>query len=75
VNDIHGAHRATGIVENPFLSIGVDTDLRGGISCCEVRDDVVDHSSGVVRVGRNSCLRYFMQSFGLEDIPPILEEN
>lgn len=75
MDDVHGTHSTTGIVEHPFVHISVDTNLRRGIGLRKIPDDVVDHSSSVVGVGLNGRLRQFVQGFGLKDIPPILGEN
>ena len=48
MNDVHGTHGTACIVEDPFILVRVESYLFGWISKCEVRDDVVNHSGGVV---------------------------
>ena len=72
VNDVHGAHCTSGIIEDPFL-FRVDANLVFGVRFREVRDDVVDHASRVIGGGRDCRLGKFMQEAWLEDIPAFLK--
>jgi len=46
VDDVHGTHGASGVVEDPFRGVGIDNNnTRGsGVGCGEVRYDVLDHA-------------------------------
>jgi hypothetical protein len=48
MNDIHGTHGTACIVKNPFILVGIESYFLRRICKCEIRNDVVDHSSGVV---------------------------
>ena len=44
VDDVHRAHRAAGIVEDPFGAVRVERYARVGIGAGEIGEDVRDHA-------------------------------
>lgn len=64
VDDVHSAHGAAGVVEDPFfVSVYVI-----GVRLGEVRGDVVDYGAGVVAVGGDGGLREGVELGGVEDV-------
>ena len=49
MDDIHGTHGTTCIVEHPFTLVGIESNFLRRIGKGEVLNDVGDHSSSVVR--------------------------
>lgn len=75
MNDIHGTHGATGIVEDPFL-VKVHVGLSG--SGLQVGHDVGDNSASVVAMLCDCALCKVVQLCGLEDVEAFevrFEEN
>lgn len=64
VDDVHGAHGAAGVVEDPFF-VGVYVM---GVGLGEVRGDVVDYGAGVVAVGGDGGLGEGVERGGVEDV-------
>lgn len=75
MNDVHGTHGATGIIENPLL-LEVHVGLgRGGL---KVRHDIGDNGAGVVAMLGDSTLRESVQLSRVENVEALevgLEEN
>lgn len=67
MNDVHGAHCTTGIVENPLF---VEVQVLAGQFLVQFLDDVVDHGTGIVSMGGNGTLGQVMQMRRLEDVEP-----
>ena len=65
VNDIHGTHGATGVVENPFL---VEVHVGFGGGGLQVGDDIGDDGASVVAMLCDCALREVVQLCGLEDV-------
>lgn len=87
VDDVHRAHRATGVAEHPFVLARVECDTlavparrgevggKGGLGVFgrEIGDDVVDDACGVVPVGGHCRPRDGVDEDGVEDIELLLE--
>lgn len=74
VDDVHPAHRAACVAEDPFGRVGVDGDDGRRVRVAEIRADVLYHEMDIIRFGR-SCdcgARELVQALGREDIPPVL---
>jgi hypothetical protein len=84
MDDVHGTHSASGVVENPVLLLVVGRSGRGGVDVemdttgssrvgrREVREDVRHHSIRVVGIQRDSLPSYSVKLSGVEDVPPLL---
>ena len=53
MDDVHAAHGAAGVVEDPLL---IEVNILG-VQAVELRNDVVDNTARVVAMGRDSALR------------------
>ena len=65
VNNVHGTHGATGVVEDPFL-VEVHVGLGGG--GLQVGHDVGDNGASVVAMLCDCALREVVQLCRLEDV-------
>jgi len=65
MNDVHGTHSTTSIVENPFLVL---VQVVTGNLLVQLGDNEVDHRTGVVAMSLNSALGEIVQVFGIEDV-------
>lgn len=66
MDDIHSTHRASGIVEDPFLLV-IDVTLCPNLAT-ELIHDELDHSLGVVPVRFKTTLRNIMHLIDVEDV-------
>lgn len=67
MDDVHGAHGAAGIVEDPVL-LEVDV-LR--VPLAQLRDDVADNGPGVVAVGVDGALGHVVQVLRVKDVEAV----
>lgn len=76
VDDIHGAHGAPSVAENPFGRVDVESNLVGWVRLRQVFDNVLHHRRSIIRVRRRSDGRLcqLVQALGIEDIPSVLFE-
>lgn len=65
MDNVHGTHSTTGIVENPFLFLV--HELAGHL-LVQLRDDVIDNRASVISVSCNGALGDIMQLTGFEDV-------
>lgn len=67
MNDIHGAHGASGIIEDPLL-IQVDIPARQLLT--QLANDELHDRTGIVPMSANGTQRQIMQLRGSEDVEP-----
>ena len=74
VDDVHRAHRAARVAQDPLGGVGVDGHAARGVLGAEVVLDVLDHEPDVVRLWRgcDRGLRELVQALGVEDVPLVL---
>ncbi|KAG6871472.1 hypothetical protein C0993_003255, partial [Termitomyces sp. T159_Od127] len=68
VDDVHGAHCASGVVEDPFVSVGVEPQLRRRVCGGEVGEDVRNNPARVVGAGDDGGLDDFVDRGWVEDV-------
>jgi len=73
VDDVHRAHRAARVVEDPFGAVRVDREARAWVGRGEIGDDVGDHARRVVgRHGESGQLE-LVEMDGIKEVPSILD--
>jgi len=65
MDNVHGTHSATSVVENPFLFL-VHELARNLL--VQLRDDVVDNRASVISMSSNGALGEIVQLAGFEDV-------
>ena len=65
VDDVHRAHSATGVVEDPFLDL---IQMRTRWRPSQLVDDVCNHCAGIIAVFLDSIQRYGVELFWSEDV-------
>lgn len=65
MNDVHGTHSTTGIVENPFLVL---VEVVSGDLLVQLGDNEVHHRTGVIAMSLDGALGEVVQLFGIEDV-------
>lgn len=75
VDDVHGAHRAAGVVEDPLRAVRVERYVRARVGRGEVGEDVRDHARGVVGRGGERGELQLVEVDRVEYVPSILEEG
>jgi hypothetical protein len=84
VDDVHGAHGAAGVVQDPVVlvmmrdrrrgvvNVKMDAARHSGVGGGEVCEDMREHSVGVVGIERDGLLGDGMKLDRVKDIPPML---
>lgn len=65
VDNVHGAHGATGVVEHPLL---LGAQVVGADLLLQLGNNEVDDGTSVLAVGANGALRHIVQVFRVEDV-------
>lgn len=65
MDDVHGAHRTTSIVENPFLLVA---QVLGADLLLHLGNDEFDDRARVIAVGLDCALREVVQVLWVEDV-------
>lgn len=65
MDDVHGTHRTTGIVEHPLL---LEVQVLSADLGLELGDDEVDDGVGVIAMGLDGALRQVVQVVRVEDV-------
>jgi hypothetical protein len=72
VDDVHRAHRAAGVVEDPFGAVRVERYARARIAGGEIAQDVRDHAGCVVGRGGERGELQLVEMHWVEDVPSVL---
>ena len=65
MNDIHGSHGSSSVVENPFL---LQVHISTGDLLIQLGDNEVDHGTSIVAMGSDGTLGQVVELGGCEDV-------
>lgn len=68
MDNIHGAHCTTSIVEDPFL---VQVNVSAGILLAQFRHDEVDHGTRIIAVSTDGTETQIMKMCRIENVEPL----